>query len=169
MYVQALTGMLLEVCKNPKSPGFNHYLFESVAALIKHGTAADPTNLIKFEDTLFGPFDVVLQQDVQEFHPYVFQILAQLIELNTPPLRQVMVGSLWTVQQVDHGGSLAGRFGCISNASCDDQILVLFSSQTLSSQALAIATVCHLPSLAALQMSHARTSAYQVITLAHIT
>lgn len=24
----------------------------------------------------------------QEFHPYVFQILAQLIELSTPPLKQ---------------------------------------------------------------------------------
>jgi len=25
---QALAGMLVEVCKNPRSPGFNHYLFE---------------------------------------------------------------------------------------------------------------------------------------------
>ena len=32
---QALAGMLLEVCKNPRAPGFNHYLFESVAALIR--------------------------------------------------------------------------------------------------------------------------------------
>lgn len=24
----ALAGMLMEVCKNPKNPGFNHYLFE---------------------------------------------------------------------------------------------------------------------------------------------
>jgi exportin-2 (importin alpha re-exporter) len=33
--------MLVDVCKNPRNPGFNHYLFESVAALIRHGTAAD--------------------------------------------------------------------------------------------------------------------------------
>jgi CAS/CSE protein, C-terminus len=26
--LQALAQMLLEVCKNPRNPGFNHYLFE---------------------------------------------------------------------------------------------------------------------------------------------
>ena len=34
-----------------------------------------------YEEMLFPPFQVVLQDDVQEFHPYVFQIFAQLIEL----------------------------------------------------------------------------------------
>ncbi len=71
---QALTGMLLEACKNPKSPGFNHYLFEAVAALVKHGVAANPGSLGAIEAQLFGPFELVLQQDVQEFHPYVFQV-----------------------------------------------------------------------------------------------
>lgn len=33
--LQQLTALLLAVCKNPTQPGFNHYLFESVAALIK--------------------------------------------------------------------------------------------------------------------------------------
>jgi hypothetical protein len=162
--------MLVEVCKNPKSPGFNHYLFESVAALIKHGAAADKAQLATYEATLFPAFDIVLSNDVQvrgargwhahcvvgrgvccqemlascgcllcvhaqglqchadqyskgsavaagtctntdfwqfrvhnmwlvcaaavapclqEFHPYVFQILAQLIELSSPPLNAV--------------------------------------------------------------------------------
>eukprot|EP00878_Enallax_costatus_P016271 GHUV01017068.1.p1 GENE.GHUV01017068.1~~GHUV01017068.1.p1 ORF type:complete len:703 (+),score=205.92 GHUV01017068.1:410-2518(+) len=85
--LQALADMLLEVCKNPKSPGFNHYLFESVAALIKHGAATDPGQLATYEATLFPAFDFVLSNDVQEFHPYVFQIFAQLIELSTPPLK----------------------------------------------------------------------------------
>jgi hypothetical protein len=57
--------MLVEVCANPRSPGFNHYLFEAVAALIRHGVPADPANLPKFEDTLFPAFDLVLQRDVQ--------------------------------------------------------------------------------------------------------
>eukprot|EP00879_Flechtneria_rotunda_P019331 GHRR01020303.1.p1 GENE.GHRR01020303.1~~GHRR01020303.1.p1 ORF type:complete len:890 (+),score=314.69 GHRR01020303.1:664-3333(+) len=86
MCLKALRDMLVEVCKNPKSPGFNHYLFESVAALIKHGVAADRSQLATFEATLFPAFDIVLANDVQEFHPYVFQILAQLIELSNPPL-----------------------------------------------------------------------------------
>jgi hypothetical protein len=57
--------MLVEVCKNPKSPGFNHYLFESVAALIKHGAAADKAQLATYEATLFPAFDIVLRNDVQ--------------------------------------------------------------------------------------------------------
>jgi hypothetical protein len=62
---QALADMLVEVCKNPKSPGFNHYLFESVAALIKHGAAADKAQLATYEATLFPAFDIVLSNDVQ--------------------------------------------------------------------------------------------------------
>jgi len=78
--IQQLSQQLLEVCKNPTQPGFNHYLFESVAALIKYGCAVDPSAVVTYEEMLFPPFQIVLQEDVQEFHPYVFQIFAQLIE-----------------------------------------------------------------------------------------
>ena len=40
----------------------------------------------RYEAALFPAFETVLQQDVQEFHPYVFQIFAQLIELQSSPL-----------------------------------------------------------------------------------
>lgn len=33
--LQQLSTQLLAVCKNPTQPGFNHYLFESVAALVR--------------------------------------------------------------------------------------------------------------------------------------
>ncbi|KAF8072350.1 hypothetical protein HT031_000009 [Scenedesmus sp. PABB004] len=89
MCLKALADMLVEVCKNPRSPGFNHYLFEAVAGLIRAGAAADPGALASYEATLFPAFDIVLSNDVQEFHPYVFQILAQLIELSNPPLAPV--------------------------------------------------------------------------------
>lgn len=78
--IQQLSQQLLEVCKNPTQPGFNHYLFESVAALIKHGCAVDSSAVVTYEEMLFPPFQILLQEDVQEFHPYVFQIFAQLIE-----------------------------------------------------------------------------------------
>lgn len=91
--------MLVEVCKNPKNPSFNHYLFETVACLIKHavpptGPSPSPSpppspsgGIIEtFEQMLFPAFNLVLQQDVQEFHPYVFQVFAQLIELRSRPL-----------------------------------------------------------------------------------
>ncbi len=74
--------MLLEVCKNPRSPGFNHYLFESVAALVRHSAGASAgagaPMLRQLEEQLFPPFTTVLQQDVQEFHPYVFQVRPQV-------------------------------------------------------------------------------------------
>lgn len=38
--LQQLSAQLLVVCKNPTQPGFNHYLFESVAALIRRAGLA---------------------------------------------------------------------------------------------------------------------------------
>ncbi len=57
--------MLLQVCQNPTQPGFNHYLFESVAALIKYSAAADVSKVAELEQNLFPAFNIVLQQDVQ--------------------------------------------------------------------------------------------------------
>lgn len=37
--LQQLSQMLLAVCKNPTQPGFNHYLFESIAALVRSALA----------------------------------------------------------------------------------------------------------------------------------
>jgi exportin-2 (importin alpha re-exporter) len=52
----------LQVCKNPRNPGFNHYLFESVAALIRHAGGATPDAINTFEQLLFPAFNHVLQQ-----------------------------------------------------------------------------------------------------------
>jgi hypothetical protein len=54
-----------QVCKNPRNPGFNHYLFESVAALIRHAGGSSPGGIDAFENLLFPAFEHVLQQDVQ--------------------------------------------------------------------------------------------------------
>jgi hypothetical protein len=63
--LERLAAMLLEVCRNPTQPGFNHYLFESVAALIRYSAAADAAKVAELEAALFPAFNVVLQQDVQ--------------------------------------------------------------------------------------------------------
>lgn len=82
--LQQLSEALLAVARNPAQPGFNHYLFESLAALVRFGCQADANSSIaSYEEVLFPPFQIILQEDVQEFHPYVFQVLAQLIELRT--------------------------------------------------------------------------------------
>ena len=65
MCLQRLAAMLLQVCQNPTQPGFNHYLFESVAALIKYSAAADVSKVAELEEHLFPAFNIVLQQDVQ--------------------------------------------------------------------------------------------------------
>ena len=59
--------MLLEVCKNPTQPGFNHFLFESVAALVRFTAAAGggAGGVERLEAQLFPAFQLVLQQDVQ--------------------------------------------------------------------------------------------------------
>ncbi|KAL6747498.1 Cse1-domain-containing protein [Haematococcus lacustris] len=89
--LQELARMLLEVCRNPRNPGFNHALFESVAALIRctGASSSSATTIEACEQLLFPAFNHVLQQDVQEFHPYVFQVFAQLIETRQAPLPAV--------------------------------------------------------------------------------
>lgn len=77
--LQQLVQVLMVVARNPTQPGFNHYLFESIGALIRFGCSLE--NVSSAEAVLFPPFQTILQEDVQEFHPYVFQILAQLVEM----------------------------------------------------------------------------------------
>lgn len=97
LVLQHLTKALERVCKNPTNPHFNHYLFECIALLVRsccsatalrevHGAlspqqqaAAANESFDKFEGLLFPPFQSVLQLDVVEFVPYVFQVLAQLL------------------------------------------------------------------------------------------
>jgi exportin-2 (importin alpha re-exporter) len=86
-----LANILMVVCKNPSNPSFNHYLFEAVAALLRNACEKDPGQVATFENQLFPVFQAVLEQDVTEFAPYVFQIMAQLIESRRPPLPQIYI------------------------------------------------------------------------------
>ncbi|XP_017781726.1 PREDICTED: exportin-2 [Nicrophorus vespilloides] len=79
-----LTEKLQAVCKNPSKPHFNHYLFETFSLAIKIVCASNPGAVKSFEDVLFPIFQGILQQDIQEFIPYVFQLLSMLMEM-TPP------------------------------------------------------------------------------------
>lgn len=81
--VTKLTEKLLQVSKNPSKPHFNHYLFETFCITIKITCQANRDAVATFEAGLFPPFQEILQQDVQEFIPYVFQLLSLLLELHT--------------------------------------------------------------------------------------
>lgn len=78
--ITKLTSALGRVAKNPRNPQFNHYLFESIAVLVKSVCSQDPSATSSFEPLLFEPFNIILQMDIVEFTPYVFQIMAQLLE-----------------------------------------------------------------------------------------
>ena len=78
--IEKLTAALARVAKNPSNPQFNHFMFESIAVLIRSICSRDPSKTETFENLLFEPFTTILQLDVAEFTPYVFQVLAQLLE-----------------------------------------------------------------------------------------
>ncbi|KAG0271016.1 importin-alpha export receptor, partial [Linnemannia exigua] len=78
-----LTAIVQAVSTNPSNPKFNHYVFESIGALIRFICTASPDAAGQFESLLFQPFQVILQQDIVEFTPYVFQLLSQLLSFNT--------------------------------------------------------------------------------------
>lgn len=81
-----LVEILGIISKNPSNPQFNQYTFESVSALIRYVSLADASSIMQFEAVLFGPITIILQQDIAEFIPYVFQILAQMLESHTATL-----------------------------------------------------------------------------------
>lgn len=78
--ITKLTAALGRVAKNPRNPQFNHFLFESIAVLVRSVCLKDPSATSMMEPLLFEPFTVILQMDIAEFTPYVFQVLAQLLE-----------------------------------------------------------------------------------------
>ncbi|KAK3036057.1 hypothetical protein RJ639_029810 [Escallonia herrerae] len=84
--ITGLTSVLNRVCENPKNPIFNHYLFEGVAILVRRACENDPSLVSAFETSLFPSLQAILGKEVTEFFPYAFQLLAQLVELNRPPI-----------------------------------------------------------------------------------
>ena len=70
------------VAKNPSKPHFNHYLFETLSLSIRIVCKSNRAAVSSFEEAFFPVFQEILLQDVQEFVPYVFQILSLLLELH---------------------------------------------------------------------------------------
>lgn len=98
--LQHLGNIVTTIAKNPSNPKFSQFAFESLAALIRFTTAADPSSVDAFEQALFPPFTAILQGEVAEFVPYVFQLLSQLLELRPagqlPASYQSLLPSLLT-------------------------------------------------------------------------
>eukprot|EP00656_Telonema_subtile_P052628 TRINITY_DN7388_c0_g1_i2.p1 TRINITY_DN7388_c0_g1~~TRINITY_DN7388_c0_g1_i2.p1 ORF type:complete len:781 (+),score=314.39 TRINITY_DN7388_c0_g1_i2:123-2465(+) len=106
-FVEPLMGQLTKVlecvCANPRNPQFNHFLFETVASLIRFVCEANPAAVEQFEKCVMDPFQQVLVKQVDEFSPYVFQIFGQILELRSAPLPElysplfggILTAALW--------------------------------------------------------------------------
>ena len=95
--IASLTTILTRVCANPANPTYNHYMFETIGALMRNVCVgphrADAA--AQFEAMLFPPFQSVLVNDVMEFLPYVFQLLAVrgLRHCSAPPIFTPLAGA----------------------------------------------------------------------------
>lgn len=78
-----LTNKLSQAAKNPTRPHYNHYLFESLSLSIRIVCKTNPGAVSNFEQVLFPVFEEILKTDVQEFVPYVFQIMSLMLELHS--------------------------------------------------------------------------------------
>lgn len=74
-----LLSIVSIIAKNPSNPRFSHYTFESIAILIKYNHNGNWNTLMNI---IVPSFLELLGADVQEFVPYVFQILAFLLEVS---------------------------------------------------------------------------------------
>ncbi|RDL35142.1 putative importin-alpha export receptor [Venustampulla echinocandica] len=99
--LQHLINITDIIGKNPSNPRFYYYHFEAMGALVKYSAPSQPE---KLENDLYAPFARVLQNDVQEFMPYVFQLFAALLEARPDgPLSEyykalgtsILVPALW--------------------------------------------------------------------------
>eukprot|EP00054_Salpingoeca_dolichothecata_P005032 m.32842 g.32842 ORF g.32842 m.32842 type:complete len:972 (-) comp15079_c0_seq1:180-3095(-) len=84
--ITKLSEIMEEVSKNPSKPKFNHFIFETFGCTIRYTLATDASLVSSFEDALFPPFQEILTKDVVEFQPYVFQLLAQMLETRQAPV-----------------------------------------------------------------------------------
>ncbi|KAG9510537.1 Exportin-2, partial [Fragariocoptes setiger] len=82
--VPKILAKLGMVAKNPSRPHFNHYLFETLALTIKAASVQGAATLKDFEEILFKISQEILVQDVQEFTPYVFQLLNMILAIREP-------------------------------------------------------------------------------------
>ncbi len=82
--VDSLSELLFAVAKNPSNPRFNHYMFESIAAIIRFcGPFPDQMSVI--ESKLLPVFQEIIQADMLEFVPYLLQLYSALVEFRSTP------------------------------------------------------------------------------------
>lgn len=123
-YIDSITSILKRVCANPKNPLFNHYIFESYATVIKF----NPRFVDAFEGSLFPTLLGILEKDIQEFTPYVFQIMSQLLELRPAPIPQgylKLLPSILNYTLWKNEGNIPGLVGMLTGFLAKDNTEII--------------------------------------------
>ncbi|KAJ5778914.1 hypothetical protein N7457_006634 [Penicillium paradoxum] len=101
---------------NPSNPRFYYFHFEAMGAFIRYAAPANPD---KLEQALYAPFAGILQNDVQEFIPYVFQLFAALLEANPsatlPTYYQELIGPILMPVMWDSKGNIPALVRLLSS------------------------------------------------------
>ena len=78
---ESLCKRLDEAAINPRNPTYNHFLFEATTACVQCvDFSPSSTEKQRIENAVFPSFMGILARDNAEFTPYVFQILALMLE-----------------------------------------------------------------------------------------
>ncbi|KAK6529632.1 importin-alpha export receptor [Arthrobotrys megalospora] len=129
--LNSLIKITVEISKNPSNPRFNHYHFEALGALIRF---VGPVNPAGFENALSGPFFGILQHEVSEFLPYVFQLLGLLLECNPkaplPEIYQRLIDPILAVTLWETRGNVPALVRLL-NAVCARESEYILKNQKI--------------------------------------
>ncbi|KAG5641488.1 hypothetical protein DXG03_005099 [Asterophora parasitica] len=130
-----LVAILGLISKNPSNPRFDQFIFESIAGLMRFVVSGNAATLPAFEQALFGPFTIILQQDIDQYIPYVFQVLAQMLELHkadVPDQYRSLLPFLLTPAVWQQKGSIPGLVKLLKAFLGRDSAQMVASGQVAS-------------------------------------
>ncbi|KJA18706.1 hypothetical protein HYPSUDRAFT_45045 [Hypholoma sublateritium FD-334 SS-4] len=134
--LERLVTILGVISKNPSNPLFDQYIFESISGLMRFIVAGSPVTLPAFERALFGPFTIILQQDIDQYIPFVFQVLAQMLEFHNggpvPAEYRSLLPILLTPAMWQQKGSIPGLVRLLKAFLSQDNEQMFVSGQVAS-------------------------------------
>ncbi|KAL4976506.1 CAS/CSE protein [Aspergillus desertorum] len=118
---------------NPSNPRFYYYHFETLGAFIRF---AAPSNPDKLEQALYPPFSAVLQADIAEFVPYIFQLFAVLLEANPsgtlPTYYQGLIAPILAPQVWESKGNIPALVRLLSSIIARGSQHILENNQLIN-------------------------------------
>ncbi|KAL4759970.1 putative chromosome segregation protein Cse1 [Aspergillus foveolatus] len=118
---------------NPSNPRFYYYHFETLGAFIRF---AAPSNPDKLEQALYPPFSAVLQADIAEFVPYIFQLFAALLEANPsgtlPTYYQGLIAPILAPQVWESKGNIPALVRLLSSIIARGSQHILENNQLIN-------------------------------------